>query len=66
MAFQFPKDTYAGKIVEVTIGSGGKAKKVGGQNAMPLCNFEGGSRTARWWRWKCTTRPRRPSIGPRR
>jgi len=41
MAFEFPKDSYAGKIVEVSIGAGGKAKKVGGQNAMPLCNFEG-------------------------
>ena len=41
MAFQFPTDTYAGKIVEVTLGAGAKAKKVGGQNAMPLCNFEG-------------------------
>lgn len=42
MAFEFPKDSYAGKIVEVAIGAGAKAKKVGGQNAMPLCNFEGG------------------------
>ncbi len=41
MAFEFPKESYAGKIVEVTIGAGGKAVKVGGQNAMPLCNFEG-------------------------
>jgi len=41
MAFEFPKDSYAGKIVEVSIGAGAKAKKVGGQNAMPLCNFEG-------------------------
>jgi acetyl-CoA decarbonylase/synthase, CODH/ACS complex subunit delta len=41
MAFEFPKDSYSGKIVEVTLGSGAKAKKVGGQNAMPLCAFEG-------------------------
>ncbi len=41
MAFEFPKESYAGKIVEVTIGAGDKALKVGGQNAMPLCNFEG-------------------------
>ena len=41
MAFEFPKDSYSGKIVEVTLGAGAKAKKVGGQNAMPLCNFEG-------------------------
>ena len=41
MAFEFPKDSYSGKIVEVTLGAGPNAKKVGGQNAMPLCNFEG-------------------------
>ncbi|MBI5446884.1 MAG: acetyl-CoA decarbonylase/synthase complex subunit delta [Deltaproteobacteria bacterium] len=41
MAFELPKDSYSGKIVEVTLGSGPKAKKVGGQNAMPLCTFEG-------------------------
>lgn len=41
MAFEFPKDTYAGKIVEVEIGAGDKARKVGGETAMPLCNFEG-------------------------
>ena len=41
MAFEFPKDSYSGKIVEVAIGAGAKAKKVGGQNAMPLCTFEG-------------------------
>lgn len=41
MAFQFPNDTYSGKILEVALGSGSKAKKVGGQAVMPLCNFEG-------------------------
>ena len=41
MAFQFPKDTYSGSILEVTLGSGSKVKKVGGQGVMPLCNFEG-------------------------
>jgi len=41
MAFQFPKDSYSGSILEVTLGSGSKAKKVGGQGVMPLCNFEG-------------------------
>ncbi len=41
MAFEFPKDSYAGKIVEVNLGAGPKARKVGGQNVMPLCNFEG-------------------------
>ncbi len=32
MAFEFPKDTYAGKIVEVTIGAGAKAVKLGGRD----------------------------------
>jgi CO dehydrogenase/acetyl-CoA synthase delta subunit len=41
MAFAFPNETYSGKIVEVALGAGGKARKVGGQAAMPLCNFEG-------------------------
>jgi len=41
MAFQFPKDSYSGSILEITIGAGEKAKKVGGQGVMPLCNFEG-------------------------
>jgi acetyl-CoA decarbonylase/synthase complex subunit delta len=41
MAFTFPKDTYSGKIVEVSVGAGGKTLKVGGETAMPLCNFEG-------------------------
>ncbi len=41
MAFELPKDSYSGKIVEVTLGAGPKAKKIGGQNAMPLCTFEG-------------------------
>jgi CO dehydrogenase/acetyl-CoA synthase delta subunit len=41
MAFEFPKDTYAGSIAEVALGGGGKTLKVGGQKAMPLCNFEG-------------------------
>lgn len=41
MAFAFPKESYSGKIVEVTLGAGEKARKVGGETAMPLCNFEG-------------------------
>ncbi len=41
MAFEFPKEKYNGKIVEVTIGAGDKALTVGGETAMPLCNFEG-------------------------
>lgn len=41
MGFEIPKDTYSGKIREVVIGDGAKTVKVGGQNAMPLCGFEG-------------------------
>ncbi len=41
MAFEFPKDTYAGSIAEIVLGGGGKTVKVGGQKVMPLCNFEG-------------------------
>ncbi len=41
MAFEIPKDSYAGSIREISIGSGGKSLKVGGQNVMPLCKFEG-------------------------
>lgn len=41
MAYEFPKETYSGKILEITIGAGDNALKVGGETAMPLCNFEG-------------------------
>lgn len=41
MAYEFPKETYGGKIREITIGAGDKALKIGGETAMPLCNFEG-------------------------
>ncbi|MDF1552450.1 MAG: acetyl-CoA decarbonylase/synthase complex subunit delta [Deferrisomatales bacterium] len=41
MAFEFPKEKYTGKIIEVTIGTGDKAVKLGAETAMPLCNFEG-------------------------
>lgn len=41
MAFEIPKDSYAGSIREISIGSTGKSLKVGGQNVMPLCKFEG-------------------------
>ncbi|TLN26607.1 acetyl-CoA decarbonylase/synthase complex subunit delta [bacterium] len=41
MAFEIPKDSYVGSIREISIGSGGKSLKVGGQNVMPLCKFEG-------------------------
>ena len=41
MSFEIPKENYTGTIQEVVIGEGDKAIKVGGQNAMPLCGFEG-------------------------
>lgn len=41
MSFDIPKENYTGTIREVVIGEGDNAIKVGGQNAMPLCGFEG-------------------------
>ena len=41
MAFQIPKITYTGKIKEVSIGSGPKAVKVGGESCYPFHLFEG-------------------------
>jgi acetyl-CoA decarbonylase/synthase complex subunit delta len=41
MAFEFPKDSCSGSILEVVLGAGAKSAKVGGQGVMPLCNFEG-------------------------
>jgi acetyl-CoA decarbonylase/synthase complex subunit delta len=35
------KDSYSGKIREVTLGSGDKAVKVGGESCLPFCQFEG-------------------------
>ncbi|MBI5522907.1 MAG: acetyl-CoA decarbonylase/synthase complex subunit delta, partial [Desulfarculus sp.] len=41
MAFAMTKVSYSGKIMEVTLGQGDKALKVGGENAYPFHNFEG-------------------------
>ena len=41
MAFQIPKINYTGKIKEVSIGSGPKAVKVGGESCYPFHLFEG-------------------------
>jgi len=41
MAFVVPKDTYNGRVLEVEIGTGDKAVKVGGENSLPFLSFEG-------------------------
>ena len=41
MAFQIPKINYTGKIREVTLGTGPKAVKVGGESCYPFYLFEG-------------------------
>ena len=41
MAFEIPKQTYSGKIREVTIGTGPKAVTVGGEEVFPFHVFEG-------------------------
>ncbi len=41
MAFEIPKEVYKGKIREVILGIGDKAKIIGGFDAMPLNLFEG-------------------------
>ena len=41
MAFQPSKQVYSGKIREVTLGSGGKAVRVGGKTAYAFHSFEG-------------------------
>ncbi len=41
MAFQIPKINYTGKIKEVSIGSGPKAVKAGGESCYPFHLFEG-------------------------
>ena len=41
MAFEIPKQTYSGKIREVTIGAGPKAVTVGGEEVFPFHVFEG-------------------------
>jgi acetyl-CoA decarbonylase/synthase complex subunit delta len=41
MAFEMVKDSYSGKIREVTLGTGDNAVKVGGESCLPFCVFEG-------------------------
>jgi len=41
MSFQIPKIKYTGKIKEVTIGTGQKAVKIGGESCYPFYLFEG-------------------------
>jgi len=41
LAFEIPKQTYSGKIREVTIGAGPKAVTVGGEEVFPFHVFEG-------------------------
>ncbi len=41
MEYKAPVETYTGKVVEVVIGKGDKAIKIGGENVLPLHLFEG-------------------------
>jgi acetyl-CoA decarbonylase/synthase, CODH/ACS complex subunit delta len=41
MAFNLPTETAKGKVREVELGAGDKAKKVGGENALPFHLWEG-------------------------
>ncbi|MFH0942380.1 MAG: acetyl-CoA decarbonylase/synthase complex subunit delta [Chloroflexota bacterium] len=41
MAFEAPKNTYSGKIREITLGSGARALKIGGETSYPFYTFEG-------------------------
>ncbi|MFP4444658.1 MAG: acetyl-CoA decarbonylase/synthase complex subunit delta [Desulfosudaceae bacterium] len=41
MGFQIAKESYAGSIKEISIGTGDKAIKVGGETSYPFCLFEG-------------------------
>ncbi|MFO7709601.1 MAG: acetyl-CoA decarbonylase/synthase complex subunit delta [Desulfobacterales bacterium] len=41
MGFQFFKETYTGKIKEITLGKGKKTVTVGGENCYPFYQFEG-------------------------
>ncbi len=43
MAFTAPKETYAGKVYSVTIGTGERAVTFGGENVLPFHSFEGES-----------------------
>ena len=41
MEYKAPLETYNGKVAEVTIGGGGSAVKIGGENILPFHYFEG-------------------------
>ena len=41
MAFKMSVQKYSGKISEVEIGTGEKAIKIGGENALPFHSFDG-------------------------
>ena len=41
MAFNLPTETAKGKVREVELGAGDKAKKVGGENVLPFHLWEG-------------------------
>lgn len=41
MAFEFHKESYAGSVMEVTLGKGDKAVTVGGESCYPFYHFEG-------------------------
>jgi acetyl-CoA decarbonylase/synthase complex subunit delta len=41
LGFEFAKETYSGRIKEITLGQGKKAVTVGGESCYPFYNFEG-------------------------
>ena len=41
MAFEFFKESYTGRIKEITLGKGDKAVTVGGETCYPFYQFEG-------------------------
>jgi acetyl-CoA decarbonylase/synthase complex subunit delta len=41
LAFEFYKESYAGNVMEVTLGKGDKAVTVGGESCYPFYHFEG-------------------------
>ena len=43
MEYQAPVEAYTGVIREITIGEGGKALKIGGENILPFHSFDQGS-----------------------
>ena len=43
MAFTPPKESYAGKVYTVTMGTGERAATIGGESVLPFHSFEGGT-----------------------